>query len=393
MRLEWLRQLYAGCGPYATVLMDATHDTENAAARERLRWRGLRAELADQGAPDDVLAQLDQAVQDAAIPVGDGGRVLVADTGGVLFDRLTPTPPAVPTARCGALPDLLAVAVAMPDAVRTVVVHVDETGGRVAVAGGEGRSVGGEGPVHKVPAGGPSHLSMQERVEERWRRNTAAVAAAADEEIRKIGADLLVVSGDARSRSRLRDALSARSVELMTEVEHTGGAEPELGDTVERAADDVRERRNRAAIARFAQAYGRAEGLAVTGLADVVAASRAQAVETLLVDTGALPGTELFVGAEPEAVAIRQEDLATLGAAPIGHAAAGSALLRAAAATAADLVLTRAEAAAVRDPLDPDAVQPERSAPADSPDYVVFRRKPPPLLVDGIGAILRFPIG
>jgi hypothetical protein len=114
-------------------------------------------------------------------PPSGGGK-----PGGVLFDRLTPTPPAVPTARYGALPDLLAVAVAMPDAVRTVVV-------------------------------------------------------------------------------------------LMTEVENTGGAEPELGDTVERAADDVRERRNRAAIARFAQAYGRSEGLAVTGLADVVAASRAQA--------------------------------------------------------------------------------------------------------------------
>jgi hypothetical protein len=41
----------------------------------------VRAELADQGAPDDILAQLDQAVQDATTPDGDAGRVLVADTG------------------------------------------------------------------------------------------------------------------------------------------------------------------------------------------------------------------------------------------------------------------------------------------------------------------------
>lgn len=35
----------------------------------------------------------------------------------------------------------------------------------------------------------------------------------------------------------------------------------------------------------------------MTGLPNVVAASRAQAVETLLLDTDALPGTELSVGA------------------------------------------------------------------------------------------------
>jgi hypothetical protein len=277
--------------------------------------------------------------------------------------------------------------------VRTVVVHVDETGGQVGVAGEEERSVGGEGPVHKVPAGGLSHRSMQERVEERWRRNTVAVAEEADEQVRKIGADLLVVSGDARSRSRLRDALSARSVELMVEVEHTGGPEPELGDTVERAAEDVRDQRRRAAFDRFAQARGRAEGLAVTGLADVVAASRAQAVETLLVDTPALPGTELFVGEAAEAVAIRGEDLASLGTEPMGRAAAGAALLRAAAAASAELVLTGTEAAAVRDPLDPDAVRPERSAPADTPEDDASGRTLAPRLVDGVGAILRFPIG
>jgi hypothetical protein len=372
--------------------MDATHDTEDASTQDRLRWRGLRAELADQGAPDGVLARLDQAVADAAAPEGGAGRVLVADTGSVVFDRMTPTPPAVPIARWGVLPDLLSVAVAVPDAVPTVVVHVDETGGHVAVAGQQAHSVGGEGPVHKVPAGGPSHLNMQERVEERWRRNTVAVAGEVDKQVRKIGAELLVVTGDARSRSRLRDALSPRSVELMAEVEHTGGAEPELGDTVERAAEDVRHRRRRAVNDRFDQAYGRGEGLAVTGLADVVAASQAQALETLLIDTAAFSDTELWVGVEPEALALRKEDLAATGAEPIGCAPAGSALLRAAAASAAELVLTSSEATAVRDPLDPDAVSPQRGAPADAPKGRAPDHRPAPPLVDGIGAILRFPI-
>jgi hypothetical protein len=47
----------------------------------------------------------------------------------------------------------------------------------------------------------------------------------------------------------------------------------------------------------------------------------------------------------------------------------------------------------VRDPLDPDAVRPERSAPADTPEDDASGRTLAPRLVDGVGAILRFPIG
>jgi len=392
MQLDWLRPVYTRRGPFATVLMDATHNTEDADAKDRLRWRGLREQLVERGAPDDVLTHLDHAVENAETPEGTAGRVLVADPDGVVIDRLTPQPPVSPSAHFGVLPDLLAVVLASPEPVRTVVVHVDETGGRVAAGGEPEQFFGGDGPVHKVRGGGFAHLSMQERVEERWRRNTAAVAAAVDEQVSKVSAELLVVTGEARSRSRLRDELSPRAVELMVEVENTGGDEGDLGDTVDRAADDVRERRRRDAIDRFAQAYGRSEGLAVTGLAEVVEASRAQAVETLLVDTASLPDTELLVGAEPEVVALREEDLATLGAEPIGRVGAGTALLRASASAAAELVLSGTGVAAVRDPLDPDAEQPEPSAPADEAGSAAAELSAEPPLRDGVGAILRFPI-
>jgi hypothetical protein len=373
--------------------MDATHNTEDAAAQDRLRWRGLREQLAGEGASEQVLTHLDQALENSETPEGPAGRMLVADPDGVVIDQLTPEPPPAPSAHWGTVPDLLTLVVASPEPVRTVVVHLDETGGRVGVPSEPGEWLGGEGPVHKVPGGGYAHLGMQERVEERWRRNTASVAAAVDKQVSKLSAELVVVSGDARSRSRLIDELSPRSVELVLEVENTGGHEVELGDDlVERAADDVRVRRLREAFNRFATAYGRSEGLAVTGLADVVAASRAQAVETLLVDPFSLPGTEVYVGAEPELLALHEEDLQVLGAEPIGRVDAGTALLRASASAAAELVLIGNGATPVRDPLDPDAAKPEPYELVDGPLEDTSEQVPEPELRDGVGAILRFPI-
>ncbi|RTL70424.1 MAG: hypothetical protein EKK42_02715 [Pseudonocardiaceae bacterium] len=197
MRVDWLRPACDRPGPFATVLIDATHDTEDAAELARLRRRGVVDDLTDQGAPAAVRDVVDAALADVPPADGTAGRVLVVDDTGVLVDRVTPVPPAAPVTRWGLLPGLLAVVTEVPEVVRTVTVHVDEAGGEVTAAGEEPVTVGGEMPVHKVPAGGPSHLPMQERVEESWRRNTAAVAEAVDRAVQRTGADVVVLTGDA----------------------------------------------------------------------------------------------------------------------------------------------------------------------------------------------------
>ncbi|WP_075314190.1 baeRF2 domain-containing protein [Pseudonocardia sp. P1] len=362
MRNIWIRDLNDSAGPFATVVMDATHDTADATEQYRLRWRDLRERLVDAGADDATLAVLDEAVTGAGAPDGTAGRLLVADSARVLLDRHCEVPPERGTASWGPVPDLLAVLSSGGDEVPTVVVAVDRTGGEIRAVDGSVETVSSDatGPVHKANTAGPGEGGADARVEETWKRNAQAVAERVDKLVRGGNAGLLVVAGDAPARARLRDELAPASAEIMAEIENTGGTVPEqVDDTVRAAADDVREQRRVTAVTSYATASGRTDGLAVTGLSGVAAAARAHAVETLLVDPSAVPGTELLVGTDPTAVAERADELLAGGPETSGPAAD---------------VLVRAVVSA-----DGDVVQ---ARPGDDVT-----------LSDGLGAILRFPVG
>lgn len=363
MRLDWMRHLNDADGPFATVVLDATHDTADAVEQYRLRWRDLRERLADEGARDDVLTVLDDAVTAAEAPDGTAGRVVVAHGGGVLLDRHTEVPPERGTASWGPVPDLLPVLGALGEDVPTVVVAVGRTGGEIRAVDGTVETVTSDssGPVHKANTAGPGEGGADARVEETHKRNAQAVAGRVDALVRGGNAGLLVVAGDAPARALLRDELPPSSAEIVAEIENTGGTAPEqVDDTVRSAADEVREQRRAGRIESYAVASGRTDGLAVTGLDAVVAATRAHAVETLVVDPAAVPGTELFA-ASPTELAVQRGELEQLGLEPALSAPAANVLIRAAAVTDAAVVL---------------------AAPADAVT-----------LTDGVGAVLRFPVG
>lgn len=400
MRLDWLREVCDRPGPFATVLLDATHDTADAGHSDELRRRGVVEDLGAQGAPEGVCRAVDAALAGAEPPAGAGGQVLVAGEHGVLFHALTSAPPPAPRSVWGPTADLLAVARAMREPVPTVVVRIDEAGGEVLAPGD--RDVehvsGADGPVHKVCTGGLSDLSIQERVEETWRSNTAEVAARVDERVRASGARLLVITGDGPARARLRDALPQRSASVVAEVEHSGGAGPaDVPAAVAGAVDDLLDAERRAALAQYQQAVGRTEGLAVTGLAGVVAAARAAAIETLLIDPAALVDTTVWSGPEPAQLAVAREDLAAFGVEDTVQVDAVAALIRAAACTDAALVVLDDPAVVQgRDPLDDASPATEPTAGNDTGDG---EPRPPEgvlaqgVLADGLGAVLRFPIG
>lgn len=354
MHLDRLRPVCESDGPFATVVLDTTHDTEDADDQDRLRWRALRHRLADQGAPNDVLTRLDDAVIDAPAAVGPAGRVLVADPQRVLVDLRTRGRPTVEAASWSVVADLSAVVEQWTEAVPLVVATVDEAGGEVGAPGEEPEALGGDRPVHKVPAGGPAHRTMQDRVEEAWRRNAVAVADAAATRVAETGARALVVAGDGPSRSRLREALPERARAIAVDVERGNVDLDEVADAV-RAADRA------AALDRFAQAVGRDEGFAARGLEEVVAACRASAVEVLFLAPEAVGEREVWVGAEPGAVGLTEAELVTLGSRTVGPVPAVSAVLRAAVAAGADVQL-------------------------------FGREDPAPDLPEGLGAVLRFPV-
>jgi hypothetical protein len=373
--LQFLHELTRTPGPFATVYLDVSHDTADAARVIALRWAEARDELAAQGADGATLDALAAAIADGPPAVGRAGRVLVARPadGGraeVVLDRSLPEPPARPSAHWGPLPDLLPALVEQPEPVTAVVVRVDETGGEILVAGPDEKPVvteaveGGDGPVHKVRGGGWSHLAMQERVEESWRRNTAQVAERVDRLVADTGARVLLVAGDGRSRSRLVDALAERSASIAVELERGGTGADDLAAAVAEAVRDVATDARLAVLERYEKAAGRPEGLAVQGIGPVLAALRAEAVDTLLLDAGVHRDATVWISDAPAQVAETPEDLRATGTDPTGEVPVDAALLRAAAGTGAGFVPIGGERTGlVGHPLD-----------------------------DGVGALLRYPV-
>jgi Bacterial archaeo-eukaryotic release factor family 2 len=342
--LRFLNELTRHVGPFATVYLDTSHDTDDAAHAIALRWAAARERLAAEGAHAGTLDALAAAVEGAPPAVGRAGRVLVARDSRVVLDRALPEPPVSPEAHWGPLPDLLPALVDQPEPVTAVVVRVDETGGEIFLAGPDAQPVvaehvaGGEHPVHKVRGGGWSHLAMQERVEESWRRNTAQVAERVDRHVADSGAGVLLVAGDARARSRLIDALGERSASLSVQLEGGGAGGDALAAAVAEALRDVVTSTRLAVLDRYEKAAGRADGLAVQGIGPVLAALRAEAVDTLLVDAGVRRDATVWISREPAQVAEAAADLRAGGGDPTAEVPVDAAMLRAAAGSGAGFV-------------------------------------------------------
>ncbi|MFC6090476.1 Vms1/Ankzf1 family peptidyl-tRNA hydrolase [Saccharothrix lopnurensis] len=337
-------------GPFASVYLDASHDTEDAAKALELRWRGVRDELARQGADQ---ATLDALEGPALAPVvGKAGRALIAAHGRVLLDRVLPRPPALVTARWSTLPHVLPLAGSLGPTVPHVVVLADKVGadvhGYTGQSGGQGEVAaeevrGEEHPVHKVRGGGWSHLRMQHSVEENAKRNAAGVAEAVDRLVGKLNAKLLILGGEVQARTALCEELTQRCREVLVEVEGAslaGGSDDEAFDgAVQSLVAQYQYNEAHEVVERFTAEYGRDGGLAVQGLAPVVEALREANVAALLVADPALGDRTVWAGDHPAQVALRESELSGLGIEHVGRHRADEVLPNAAAATGAQVLI------------------------------------------------------
>ena len=148
MQTTELRDLFTAPGDFATVYLDASHDTEDADRALRLRWQQARAGLEEQGADRPTVDFLEEAVVDGARPVGTAGRALVASAGRVLLDAWLQVPPATPVVRYSSLPYLLPLAAQSVPAVPYLVVIMDRIGANVRGYSSHGELAG------KVTVGG-----------------------------------------------------------------------------------------------------------------------------------------------------------------------------------------------------------------------------------------------
>jgi Bacterial archaeo-eukaryotic release factor family 2 len=343
-----LRELVRHRGPFASVYLDFSHDTEDAAVQLELRRRTIRSELAEQGADEDTVAAVDSAIGEREPAVGKAGLALVGTAGMLLLQEVLPRPPALPVVRFSELPYLLPLAELVEPAVSHVVVVVDKVGADLLAVDRGGEVVtadsvsGAQHPVHKVRGGGWSHLSMQHRVEETVKHNLQTVAAEVGRLARLVGARAVVVAGEVQARSGLLAELPTAVKSIAAEVAAGGrasGTEPgALDREVERVVEQVRRADRQALMDTYLAESGRDGGRAVQGLTAMAAALREANAEVVLVNPSKVEQQTLWSSpSDPAQVGVADAELRGRGLADFAEHRADEAIPLAAIAVGADL--------------------------------------------------------
>ena len=324
MDVSFLERVFAAPGPYATVCVDVTHNTENADTEVELRVRALTAKLGEQGAPEPVVA----AVQDRLLETNEGGAagtlhgraLVVAADGSVVLDQPLVAAPMAELAEWSPQPDLLPVLRQLPGRVPHVVVLTDRVGADITYVSAPGEVIesetveGDSFQIRKFPGGGWAHHRYQHNAENKWVHNADEVASHIGSMARRLGPRFVLVAGDVRARQILTDRAGEPWSDLVVSMDEGGraaGADRRPVDRREAELVAEHEAREIAEVTEQLQAAG-AHGLAVTGTEAVVDALRKGQVETLVL-ADEPEDEKLLVGDDPLVLGVGQQDMDALG--------------------------------------------------------------------------------
>jgi hypothetical protein len=343
--------VFDGPGPFVTVYLGTEAAVEQAAQQSELRWKSLRRQLEEDGAPAEALTAIDPLVADAHYR----GRTLaaVADATGLRLVRHEPEPPARDAGWVAPLPRVGPLIEWAQSAVPHLVVLADRAGADiVAFTRRADRSGAGDAPVvtvgedsgedpvlRKSNPGGWSQRRYQTRAENQWEHNAKEVAdrvtALADE----IGARLIVAAGDVRALQLLNEHLPPRIAELVREVDGSrapGAGLDEIADDVVKLAATVAAQDSVEWFRQFKQERGQHD-LAVEGAKATIEALAAARVDTLLIHDDPDDDRTAWFGPETGMVAQTKKALTELGVAKPVKARLVDVALRAAFGTGASV--------------------------------------------------------
>lgn len=352
-----VKQVFQQHGPFATAYLDATRSTESGATEVELRWRALRKQLEDGGTDAGTLGALDAAIEEIPDAPGPHGRVLVAAGGTLLFDEALPQPPVRELALWAPLPALVPYLAQRGPAIVHVLVVADLNGADISAVSaqhaaeglGADRSGSVEGsspyPISKTSVRDWSEQHFQQRVENSWMANARDVADAVRSFVAAVDAEAVIVAGDPRARSLICQDLPEvldQHIEVVN-LEHgsraAGSSEQVLHGAVREALLRLSWHRRHEVLDHLKQNLGR-KYLAVSGTSDVLTAlQRAQADTVVLSDDPSSP-LRAWIGPEPLQVAETAEDLAAMGVSEPCQDRYDSAMLRAAAGSDVELLIT-----------------------------------------------------
>ncbi|AXK31401.1 hypothetical protein DVA86_00810 [Streptomyces armeniacus] len=346
MELGFLSPLFDRPGPWASVYFDTTTAPGDAASRQQAHAHAACARLRRQGADQGTCRAVYDVLAAAGRPPQPPGRAVFAAHGEVVLapPLATPPPGGGPHACWEALPHT-------GPLLELLERHPVALAARVHPAGAD------------LELHGPLGIRDAGRV-----RDSEAVADALSRCFSAYGAELLVLAGDVPARRALHAQLPARLRNRT--VQAARGSRRPLADEVARARNGHSRERTSTAMARFVAGRvptddGRVWATEnVHSLAD---AAREHRIGSLLIrPDGANVHREVWVGEDPDQMAVDRTGTEHLGGPP-ATARADDALLRAAAVTGAEVVCVR-----------PGELAPD--APAGLP-------------AGGLGALLRWPYG
>ncbi|MBO3750953.1 hypothetical protein J5X84_33185 [Streptosporangiaceae bacterium NEAU-GS5] len=336
MRLDFIRDLYERSGPYASVYLETSRNTEDAATVVELRWRQTRELLEEYGAPGDVADRMGDLITDpgAAAP----GRAVFASAD-TLFTEPLPMPPRREIARWSPLPHVTPLLAQRGEQAPHILVLADHAGSDViVVARGQRRELvvrADDWPIQKTGQGGWSQPRYEREVEETWRRNAAATAEVVSKEAAAAEAEVIVVGGDPRSRHMILERLgpdaAARAVAAAHGSRAPGAMPGAYLHDVESALSAWLRRRQ----ADLVDEHRR--GPSVAGLAETARVLREARAERVLMADDPSSTATLWIGPEGTHLSADRDELREWGVADPVEERADAAIARAAAVTEAEL--------------------------------------------------------
>ncbi|WP_128382259.1 Vms1/Ankzf1 family peptidyl-tRNA hydrolase [Streptomyces cavernae] len=351
MQLSFLEPLFDHAGPWATVYFDPAQNDESGAKRRELSVREACRVLEEEGADTATTRAVRDALMNISPAEDPAGRVIFACGGEVVLSCRLSRPPQGPIACWNPLPRLTPLLELCGQDPVCLVAYIDRTGADFELRGAAGPQSAGQvqgrqWPVHRTASSDWSERHFQLKVEDTWDHNAGEIAEALSSAYEESGADLVVLVGDPRERPAVRERLPEAVRGVTVETEHGGRAAGSSSTVLEEAIEQARQqytrRRVEEALDRFrAGRVGTDRPTdAVEGVPALTEAAREHRIDTLLIrPDGADLARETWVGGEPDQVAVRRSDVRTLGEGDPTPVRADDALLRAAAVTAADVLI------------------------------------------------------
>ena len=347
MELAFLHPLYERPGPWASVYVDTSRHTEHTPQERELTARAMARELAGQGADEATCRAVRHALEELRHSAEPHGRAFFARDGEVVLDPPLARSPGRDWAEWAPLPRVTPLLELAGEDPVCIVAHVDRRGADFELRSALGRDdaggvTGRQWPLHRRGSVDWSERHFQLRVENTWEHNAAEIADALAVCQEETGADLLILVGDDREQRAVRERLPQRLHGMVVEASRGAGSRL-LDEDVEQIREEHVQERAADELERFLAARGSSgdEGRseAVEGVQALVEAAREHRIDALLIrPDGPDAHREVWVGEDPDAVAVRRTDLKVLGEQNSWSARADDALLRAVVAADAEAV-------------------------------------------------------